>query len=192
MDKKLEGEVIEMCNLSKAVEATLSVEVAAQTQAMTAAKTAHVTALQAELTAEELSNLQKKLKIATIAQLLTAQQQEYLSNLGLTTSSEGYEAAAMGVLSVEQRLALEKTDLSSKSSVYIGALEAEVAAKRSSAAASLETMRADVKAAYAKMEAAKQTAVSAMQATEAARYEVYWAKQSGDALRLWSLLERSG
>lgn len=166
------------------LEATLSGEVAAQTQAMTAAKTAHVTALQAELTAEELSNLQKKLKIATIAQLLTAQQQEYLSNLGLTTSSEGYEAAAMGVLSVEQRLALEKTDLSSKSAVYIGALEAEVAAKRSSAAASLETMRADVKAAYAKMEAAKQTAVSTMQATEAARYEVYWAKQSGDATRI--------
>lgn len=166
------------------LEATLSGEVAAQTQAMTAAKTAHVTALQAELTAEELTNLQKKLKIATIAQLLTAQQQEYLSNLGLTTSSEGYEAAAMGVLSVEQRLALEKTDLSSKSAVYIGALEAEVAAKRSSAAASLETMRADVKAAYAKMEAAKQTAVSAMQATEAARYEVYWAKQSGDATRI--------
>lgn len=166
------------------LEATISGEVAAQTRAMTAAKEAHVAALQAELTAEELSSLQKKLKIATIAQLLTAQQQEYLSNLGLTTSSEGYEAAAMGVLSVEQRLALSKTDLSSKSAVYIGALEAEVAAKRSSAAASLEAMRADVKAAYSKMEAAKQTAVSAMQATEAARYEVYWAKQSGDATRI--------
>lgn len=166
------------------LEATLSGETAAQTQAMTAAKTAHVAALQAELSAEELSNLQKKLKIATIAQLLTAQQQEYLSNLGLTTSSEGYEAAAMGVLSVEQRLALEKTDLSSKSAVYIGALEAEVAAKRGNADASLEAMRADVKAASAKMEAAKQTAVSAMQATEAARYEVYWAKQSGDATRI--------
>lgn len=166
------------------LEATMSGEVAAQTRAMTAAKEAHVAALQAELTADELSNLQKKLKIATIAQLLTAQQQEYLSNLGLTTSSEGYEDAAMGVLSVEQRLALEKTDLSAKSAVYIGALEAEVAAKRSSAAASLETMRANVKAAYAKMEATKQTAVAAIQATEAARYEVYWAKQSGDATRI--------
>ena len=166
------------------LEATLSGEVTAQTQAMTAAKTAHVAALQAELTAEELSNLQKKLKIATIAQLLTAKQQEYISNQGLTTTSEGYEAAAMGVLSVEQRLALEKADLSSKSAVYIGALEAEVAAKRASSTASLEAMRADVKAASAKMEAAKQTAVSAMQATEAARYEVYWAKQSGDATRI--------
>lgn len=166
------------------LEATLSGEVTAQTQAMAAAKTAHVAALQAELTAEELSTLQKKLRIATIAQLLTAQQQEYISNLGLTTTSEGYEAAAMGVLSVEQRLALEKTDLSSKSAVYIGALEAEVAAKRASSTASLEAMRADVKAASAKMEAAKQTAVSAMQATEAARYEVYWAKQSGDATRI--------
>lgn len=165
-------------------EANITGKTAAQTKAMTAAQQAHVAALQKELTAEEQANLVKKLRIATIQQLLTAQQQEYLSNLNLTTSSANYEAVATSVLTVEQREALSKTDLSAKSAVYRAALEQEVAAKQRNNAATLEAMRTDVKAAAQKMESAKQTAVSAMQATEMARYELYWARQAGDATRI--------
>lgn len=165
-------------------EANITGQTAAQTKAMTAAQQAHVSALQKELTAEEQANLVKKLRIATIQQLLTAQQQEYLSNLNLTTSSANYEAVATSVLTVEQREALSKTDLSAKSAVYRAALEQEVAAKQRNNAATLEAMRTDVKAAAQKMESAKQTAVSAMQATEMARYELYWARQAGDATRI--------
>jgi hypothetical protein len=165
-------------------EANITGQTAAQTKAMTAAQQAHVAALQKELTAEEKANLVKKLRIATIQQLLTAQQQEYLSNLNLTTSSANYEAVATSVLTVEQREALSKTDLSAKSAVYRAALEQEVAAKQRNNAATLEAMRTDVKAAAQKMESAKQTAVSAMQATEMARYELYWARQAGDATRI--------
>lgn len=165
-------------------EANITGQTAAQTKAMTAAQQAHVDALQKELTAEEQANLVKKLRIATIQQLLTAQQQEYLSNLNLTTSSANYEAVATSVLTVEQREALSKTDLSAKSAVYRAALEQEVAAKQRNNAATLEAMRTDVKAAAQKMESAKQTAVSAMQATEMARYELYWARQAGDATRI--------
>lgn len=165
-------------------EANITGQTAAQTKAMTAAQQAHVAALQKELTAEEQANLVKKLRIATIQQLLTAQQQEYLSNLNLTTSSANYEAVATSVLTVEQREALSKTDLSAKSAVYRAALEQEVAAKQRKNAATLEAMRTDVKAAAQKMESAKQTAVSAMQATEMARYELYWARQAGDATRI--------
>jgi hypothetical protein len=161
-------------------EANITGQTAAQTKAMTAAQQAHVAALQKELTA----NLVKKLRIATIQQLLTAQQQEYLSNLNLTTSSANYEAVATSVLTVEQREALSKTDLSARSAVYRAALEQEVAAKQRNNAATLEAMRTDVKAAAQKMESAKQTAVSAMQATEMARYELYWARQAGDATRI--------
>jgi hypothetical protein len=164
-------------------EANITGQTAAQTKAMTAQQ-AHVAALQKELTAEEKANLVKKLRIATIQQLLTAQQQEYLSNLNLTTSSANYEAVATSVLTVEQREALSKTDLSAKSAVYRAALEQEVAAKQRNNAATLEAMRTDVKAAAQKMESAKQTAVSAMQATEMARYELYWARQAGDATRI--------
>ena len=115
---------------------------------------------------------------------MTAQQQEYLSNLNLTASSANYEAVATSVLTVEQREALSKTDLSAKSAVYRAALEQEVAAKQRNNAATLEAMRTDVKAAAQKVESAKQTAVSAMQATEMARYELYWARQAGDATRI--------
>lgn len=162
----------------------LTGKVAAQTKAMTIAEEAHTASLQKQLTAEELVNLQKKLRISIIQGLLTAQQQEYLSNLNLTASSAGYESAALSVLSVEQREALGKVDLSAKSSIYRAALEQEVATKNSSQAATISAMRSDVSAAAAKVEAAKQTAIASMQATEAARYEVYWAKQSGDATRI--------
>ncbi len=165
-------------------EATITGQTAAQTKAMTAVQQAHVAALQKELTAEVKANLVKKLRIATIQQLLTAQQQEYLSNLNLTASSANYEAVATSVLTVEQREALSKTDLSAKSAVYRAALEQEVAAKQRNNAATLEAMRTDVKAAAQKVESAKQTAVSAMQATEMARYELYWARQAGDATRI--------
>lgn len=163
------------------LDANLTGQTARQIQLMTAAEKAHTAALQQKLTAEEHANLVKKLRIATIQQLLTAQQQEYLSNLNLTASSANYEAVAMGVLTVEQREALSKTDLSAKSAVYRAALAQEVATKTQNQAATLNSMRAEVSAAAAKVEAAKQGAIASMQATEAARYEVYWAKQSGQA-----------
>lgn len=162
----------------------LTGKAAAQTRTMTAAQEAHTASLQKQLTAEELLNLQKKLWISTIQGLLTTQQQEYLSNLNLTASSAGYEAAVMSVLTAEQREALGKVDLSTKSAIYRAALEQEVATKNRSQAATLSEMRASVSAAAAKVETAKQTAIASMQATEAARYEVYWAKQSGDATRI--------
>lgn len=163
------------------LDANLTGQTAKQTQIMTAAEKAHTAALQQKLTVEEHANLVKKLRIATIQQLLTAQQQEYLSNLNLTASSANYEAVAMGVLTVEQREALSKTDLSAKSAIYRAALAQEVAAKTQNQAATLNSMRAEVSAAAAKVEAAKQGAIASMQAAEAARYEVYWAKQSGQA-----------
>lgn len=162
-------------------EAVATGQVAAQTKLMQAAQESHIASLEKELTAEELANVQKNLRIATIQSLLTAQQQEVLANLGLTASSEGYEAAAMGVLSVEQQQAVKKLDLTSKSAIYCAALEQEVLAKRASTKATLDSMRAEVSAAARKVESTKAAAVAAMQRTEAARYEVYWAQQSGNA-----------
>lgn len=169
--------------LMKADEAATG-KTAAITAKMTAAQEAHTVSLQKQLTVEEQANLTKQLRIATIAQLLTVQQQEYLSNLNLTTSSANYEAVAMSVLSVEQREALSKTDLSAKSAIYQAALEREVLAKNQSTVATMAAMREDVKAAAVKMETAKLNAISSMQAVESARYELYWAKQSGEVTRI--------
>lgn len=170
-------------SLMKADEA-ITGKAAAVTAKMTAAQEAHTASLQKQLTVEEQSNLVKQLKIATIQQLLTAQQQEYLSNIGVTTSSANYEAVAMSVLSVEQRMALAKTDLSSKSAIYQAVLKREVMAKNQNQTATLAAMRTDVKAAAARVESAKQDAVAANSMVDQLNYEVYMAKQSGDVTRL--------
>lgn len=172
------------------VRATLTGEVAAQTAAMTAAEKAHVASLQAELTAEEQANLKKTLRIQAITALLTTEQKQYLSNLNLTTSSQRYEAAAMGVLSVKQKMSLQKTELNAKSATYRAALEKEVLAKRKATEATLEQQRAEVKASYAKLEAAKNAAIASAQSVEAAKYEVYWAEKSGDATKIETAQKR--
>lgn len=173
------------------LDATLTGRVAAQTRAMTAAEKAHVASLQkqlevlqAELPVEGRVIIAKKLRINAIQQLLTAQQQEYLSTLNITTSNANYEAVAISMLSVEQREALSKMDLTSKSAIYRAALEQEVAGKVANQNATLNAMRLSVKEAAAKLQAAKTTAIASTQAVEAVRYEVYWAKQSGDATRI--------
>lgn len=171
-------------------EAALNGTALAKKKAMTAAENAHFTALEATLSAEQQAAIVKQLRIGAITSLLTVQQQEYLSNIGLTTSSAGYEAAALSVLSAEQRLALSKMDFTAKSADYRAAVIQEVQSKRASQAASLETMRTTVKEAAVAVEAAKSKAISATQAVEAARYEVYWAQQSGNATAIAAAKKR--
>jgi hypothetical protein len=96
-------------------------------------------------------------------------------------SSANYETVAMSVLSVDQRAALAKTDLSSKSAIYQAALAKEVDAKTANNAATLAAMRTDVKAAAAKLESARMSAMEATAAVDAGNYEVYRAQQSGNA-----------
>jgi tape measure domain-containing protein len=165
-------------------EQRLTGQTIADNTKLTASQIANTKALESQLTAKERLNIVSRLRVGAIQQMLTAQQQQYLSTLGLTTSSEGYESAAMGVLTSDQKLALSKLDLSSKSAIYRSALQQEILSKKQSADASLNVMRANVKSAYAKMEDAKQSAILAMQRSESARYELYWAKQSGDATKI--------
>ena len=162
-------------------QSALSGEVINQKKATAAAEQANYAALETTLTAEEKAAVTKQMRIAAIQSLLTAQQQEYLSNLNLTTSSQGYEAAAVGVMTAEQRLALSKQDFTAKSAAYRAAIMQEAQAKAANQAQTVEAMRSDVRAAAQSVEAAKAKAIAATQATEAARYEVYWAQQSGNA-----------
>ena len=171
-------------------EAALNGTATAQIKAMTAAENEHYAALEAMLTAEEKAAIVKQMRIAAIQSLLTAQQQEYLSNIGLTASSDGYEAAALSVMTVEQRSALSKVDLTTKSAAYRAAIAQETAAKQAGQLASLEAMRTSVKEAAIAVESAKSKAIAATQAVEAARYEVYWAQQSGNATAIAAAQKR--
>ncbi len=172
------------------IDAQLSGQVSAQTKAMTAAQEAHTISLQKQLTAEEHANLVKSLRIATIQQLLTAQQQEYLSNLNLTTSSANYEAVAMSVLSVEQRAALSKTDLSAKSAVYRAALEQEVIKKKKNIEASIAELQARKKEALEVVEANRMRLITAKQNVATAQMELAMARQTGDATKIATAQKR--
>ncbi len=167
-------------------ESALSGEVSNQKKAMAAAEQANYAALETTLTAEEKAAVVKQMRIAAIQSLLTTQQQEYLSNLNLTASSQGYEQAAFGVMTAEQRLALSKQDYTAKSAAYRAAIMQEAQAKAANQAQTVEAMRSDVRAAAQSVESAKAKAIAATQSTEAARYEVYWAQQSGNATAIAS------
>lgn len=130
-------------------EATLTGKVTQQTKAMEAAQAAQTAGLEAQLSAEDLALIKKQMRISAINSLLTAQQSEYLSNIGLTESSAGYEAAALSVLSVEQKLALSKIDLTAKSETYRLSLQARVAANNQATEAALNQMRVEVQQAEA-------------------------------------------
>lgn len=162
-------------------EAVLTGQVAAQTKAMQAATAAQVAQLQQELTVEEQGNIVKQLRVAAINSILTAQQQEYLSFLNITTASKNYEAVTMEILTVEQKAALSKIDLSSKSAAYRAALQQEVAAKKQSQVASLEAMKADAANAAQAVANAEAKLIASKQAVATAGMELSMAKQSGDA-----------
>lgn len=180
-------------------EAVATGQVAAQTKTMQAAQEAHVAALEKQLTVEELAIMKMKLRISTIQSLLTAQQEEYLSNLGLTASSEGYEAAAMEVLTAEQREAVMKVDLTGKSAVYRAALENEIKIKKDSiesakkkAAAEIASLKEEQKVAQQRLDFAKQQHISSLQQLEDARYELWQARQNGNATAAYNAQKRFG
>lgn len=171
-------------------EAALNGTALAQKKAMTAAENAHFTALEATLSAEQQAAIVKQLRIGAITSLLTVQQQEYLSNIGLTTSSAGYEAAALSVLSAEQRLALSKMDLTNKGAVYHAAVMQEVAANRQNTASTIQTLEAQKRAAIESVEAQKLKLISAKQNVATAQMELVMAQKSGNATAIATARKR--
>ena len=157
-------------------ETILDGKLAVSQNAETISTQATTAALEAMLSAEERANIAKQVRIGAIVSLLSAQQQEYLSTLGLTVASEGYEAAAIGVMNTDQRAALSKINLTTHSAAYRTALTQEVAAKRTNQAATLESMRLSVKEAAAKAESARMDAIKAKSALEAAQMELHRAQ----------------
>lgn len=171
-------------------EAALSGKAVAQQKAMTAAEDAHFKAMEATLSVEQQAAIAKQVRMGAIQSLLTVQQQEYLSNIGLTTSGAGYEAAALSVLSAEQRLALSKMDLTNKGAVYRAAVMQEVAANRQNTASTIQTLEAQKRAAIESVEAQKLKLISAKQNVATAQMELVMAQQSGNATAIATARKR--
>ena len=156
----------------------------AQQELITAVEKKHIAELENQISTEQRAIIVKRLRAEAISQLLTQQQAEYMSNLGLTTGSANYEIEAMKVLTVEQQLAVKKIDLTTKNKVYVKALENEIAKTKQARTANLEKLRTEREEAKQALINASNEKARLKSIEETARYELYWAKQSGDASKV--------
>lgn len=154
----------------------LSGQSATITKKMEEAEKAHVAALQSKITLEQHEEALQKIRINAVNQLLNAEQKRYLNNLELTTSSKDYLKEAESILTVEQKQALAKTDLTTKGRAY--ADEIAVTARRNEQHA--KSLKEELKVLNERTDSLQLSRASILSEVEAARYEVYWAKQRND------------
>lgn len=93
------------------------------------ARQEEIATLESQLSAEERLNLIHQTRIANIGKVLTETQKLELRNLGLTESSEDYERIALSMMSNEQRMAVERGELTKNTGDYIAKLHEAVDAK---------------------------------------------------------------
>lgn len=93
------------------------------------ARQEEIATLESQLSAEERLNLIHQTRIANIGKVLTETQKLELRNLGLTESSEDYERIALSMMSNEQRMAVERGELTKNTGDYIAKLHEAVDVK---------------------------------------------------------------
>lgn len=141
---------------------------------------AEIAALRAQLTAEQNDLVIKRSRIANINTLLTAEQRQRLSNIGVTESHKDYIAIATSMLTTDQRVALAKAELTNNTTAYIAALRQELAAQTPN----LEAMRQGVKAAAQEAEALTATAIAKQKKLLAAKKELAAAIAEGNQKKI--------
>lgn len=161
-------------------DAKLTGESAAITKKMEEAEKSYIATLQAKISLEQHEQALFKIKVDAINDLLTADQKRYLSNKGLTSSSQEYLKEAESVLSVEQKNSLAKQKLSTNSRAYADAIE--ILAKKNDA--HINSLQSEAKELNQKIAFVNQSKSEILSEVEAARYEVYWSKQGNDVRRI--------
>lgn len=141
---------------------------------------AEIATLKAQLTAEQNDLVIKRSRIANINTLLTAEQRQRLSNIGVTESHKDYIAIATSMLTTDQRVALAKAELTNNTTAYIAALRQELAAQTPN----LEAMRQGVKAAAQEAEALTATAIAKQKKLLAAKKELAAAIAEGNQKKI--------
>lgn len=161
-------------------DAKLTGETAAITKKMEEAEKSYIATLQAKISLEQHEQALHKIKVDAVNDLLTADQKRYLSNKGLTSSSQEYLKEAESVLSVEQKNSLAKQKLSTNSRAYADAIE--ILAKKNDA--HINSLQSEAKELNQKIAFVNQSRSEILSEVEAARYEVYWSKQGNDVRRI--------
>lgn len=161
-------------------DAKLTGETAAITKKMEEAEKSYIATLQAKISLEQHEQALHKIKVDAVNDLLTADQKRYLSNKGLTSSSQEYLKEAESVLSVEQKNSLAKQKLSTNSRAYADAIE--ILAKKNDD--HINSLQSEAKELNQKIAFVNQSKSEILSEVEAARYEVYWSKQGNDVRRI--------
>lgn len=119
---------------------------AAQHGAMTQAQQAYNMQLERALTIEQQEQVMLQVRLAAIQALLTAEQQQFLSQTNLNTQSAEYVALCESVLTADQRRQLAKQNLTKTSMAYGAAIQKAVASQEAENAATRESLLIEARA----------------------------------------------
>ena len=161
-----------------------------QNELMTASQQAYTLELQKCLTTEQQEQILRTLKIQAIQQLLTAEQQQYVSRLNLTAGSAEYVAAMEAVLATDQKAELSKKQLSADSMAYSVAVQETVAATQNEVAAQLAAAKAEGAALKEKQIALTEEYRVSLNKIEATRVQIALAKQQGNTTAVAALKQQ--
>ena len=163
---------------------------AAQHGAMTQAQQAYNLQLERALTIEQQEQVMRQVRLAAIQALLTAEQQQFLSQTNLNTQSAEYVALCESVLTADQRRQLAKQNLTKTSMAYGAAIQKVVAAQEMENAMDATTLRIKAQKAKAEEASARITYIASKQKLAALKAELIAAQASGNTTQAAAIQEK--
>lgn len=165
-------------------------QVVRTSQQMTAAQQAYTLELQKALTAEQQEQLLRNVRVAAMRELLTAEQQLYMSRLNLTAGSVEYVAAMESLLTADQRAVLAKRNLTQTGTAYSVAVQQTVAATQSEVQAQMAATRQDAAALKQKQALLLEEYRTSKNKIEQTRVQIALAQQEGNTAAVAALKQQ--
>lgn len=165
-------------------------QVVRTSQQMTAAQQAYTVELQKALTTEQQEQLLRNVRVAAMRELLTAEQQLYMSRLNLTAGSVEYVAAMESLLTADQRAALAKRNLTQTGTAYSVAVQQSVAATQSEVQAQMAATRQEAAALKQKQALLLEEYRTSQNKIEQTRVQIALAQQEGNTTAVATLKQQ--
>lgn len=159
-------------------------------QQMTASQQAYTAELQKALPLEQQEQVLRNVKIAAMQQLLTSEQQLYVSRMNLTTGSVEYVAAMESVLTADQRAELGKRNLTKTGMAYSVAVQQAVQATQSEVQAQMMAARAEAATLKQKQQQLLIEYRTSQQKIQQTRVQIALAQQEGNTAAVAALKQQ--
>ena len=157
---------------------------------MTASQRAYTAELQKALSVEQQEQLLINIKTAAIQQLLTEEQNLYMSRLQLTAGTREYLVAAEQLLTADQQAALSKLNLTREGNAYAMAVENTVKSIQHEQSAQLAQLRVEAAALKQKQKNLQVEYRASLNKIEQTRVQIALAKAEGNAEAVAALQEK--